>query len=544
MGVKGYRGTMDLVSSLFEEKNYKAFFLSLLNGLDLLETPVPPQKYEVDSLRLAWIKMQDNRAFETTKDKTAFFTFLNLGSNEMDACMFGKMERPGEKSTHVWLDLEVKTAQRGGEKSEIEAKLIDQVQTHAKEVMPMFFQDIMCVSAGFLDGVFVSAQTYHSGLDRCLSENEFYSFMREVVWSDDGMEYIRQITGIGNIRGIIRQIEDGTFKWHVDTRKKLDAIDNLLSQKRFVLCYAEAGSGKSVLATSLFMRHKNDPCPAKMLVMNQKFYKVLSMDKFYADKGCFFGSNQFLAALTADSIAIIDEAQRVNSYYLIEVLKRAKCLIAFGDERQSFYHTDNLDAPKDIAAKIESQIGVKAQHMSVRCPKRYDDFVALALESLTKIDAKPQCNRSSFNNYSIRVIRNFDEFIDAYNKDNSPRMFIPYGDRGAFSSDPLIKKAGLQLLDADTNDFYVGKQYVGDTFHAISFDVDNNYVYLPNLTLGLLYRKHVLTEERLITTNDKKRFLNELNILFTRGLKSLTIYVPDVPAYLHIMSVLKGFGIV
>lgn len=346
------------------------------------------------------------------------------------------------------------------------------------------------------------------------------------------------------IRWVLEKSWNSRFKWHVDTLKKLNTIDSFLPQERFILCYAEAGSGKSVLATSLFMRHKNDANPTKMLVMNQKFYKVLSMDKFYAGKECFFGSNQFLAALTPDTIAIIDEAQRVNSTYLVEVLKRAKCLIAFGDERQSFYRYDNLAGPKEIAADIESQIGIKAKCIQIKSPKRYDDFIASVLDSLTKIDAKPPRNKSCMYGYSVRVIRDFGEFIDAYSKDGSGRMFIPYGDREAFSSDFPMKAAGFQLLNTDDDDFYFGKKYVGDTFHAISFDVESNYVYLPNLTLGLLYRKYVLTEERLLSTDDKKRFLNELNILFTRGLKSLTIYVPDALAYLHIMSVLNGSGII
>ena len=64
-----------------------------------------------------------------------------------------------------------------------------------------------------------------------------------------------------------------------------------------------------------------------------------------------------------------------------------------------------------------------------------------------------------------------------------------------------------------------------------------------HLTLGFLYRKYVLTEGRLVTTDSRKRFLNELNILFTKGLKSLTMFVPDAMAYLRIVSVLKRSAI-
>ena len=544
MGVKGYRSTYGLISDLFDEKGYKNFSLALLNGLDLLETPGQPQKYEVDSLRLAWLKIAKNNAFGGAKPKDNFFMFLNLGSDEMDACMFGERELAVGKKTYVWLDIEVKSSLRGGVKEEIESALKQQVTRHSEVVMPSFFSDIDCVCVGFLDGEFVSAERQFQGKHSSLDEEEFYSFMTDVSWSDDGLKYIQQITGIGNIRGIIRKIEAGTFVYHVDTSKKLDALEKLTASERFIVCYGEAGSGKSVLATSLFMRHHTDPTnTSRMLVMNQKFYRVLSMEKFYADNGCFFGSDRFLEALTPDSVAIIDEAQRLEPDYLCKVLKKAKCLILFGDERQSFFGNDNLDGPNDIIGDIQSRTGIKGKIFPVKSPKRYDESVAVALESLTKIDAKPKRVESGSRNYSIRVIRDFDEFFDLYNKDDYGRMFIPHGDRETFFSDPRIEKRGIQLLDKDVIDFYAGKKYVGDTFHAISFDVDNNYVYLPNLTLDYLYQKRVLSEDRLTTTDEKKRFLNELNVLFTRGLKSLTVFVPDVAAYLHIMSVLKKSGI-
>ena len=544
MGVKGYRTTVGLVSDLFSEESYRAFSINLLNGLDLLETPKAPRRYEVDTLRSAWVTIANGGGFDCAKAKDNFFMFLNLGSDEMDACMFGEKELQEGKKTHVWLDIEVKTALRGGIRSEIETVLNNQVDSHAQDVMPTFFRDIMCVSVGFVDGDFASAKVHYQGATNSLSETEFYSFMKEVDWSDNGLSYIQQITGIGNIRDIIQKIENGTFKWHVDTLKKIDSLDRKLQTERFILCYGDAGSGKSVLATSLFMRHRQDTNKAKMLVINQKFYKVLSMDRFYNNKECFYGSDQFLNALTSDSVAIIDEAQRVSMDYLAKVLAKAKCLIAFGDQRQSFYYTDNLNRPMDIVKDIESQTGVIGQYIPIRSPKRYDDAVATALESLTKLDTKPQAKKGNLNNYSVRVMRDFDEFMDAYTKDDSSRMFIPHGDRDSFLHDSRIKERELQLLGTEDSDFYSGKKYVGDTFHAISFDVDNSYIYLPNLTLGNLYnKKDVLTEDRLSTVDEKQRFLNELNILFTRGLKSLTIYVPNAVAYLHIISVLKNSGI-
>ena len=79
---------------------------------------------------------------------------------------------------------------------------------------------------------------------------------------------------------------------------------------------------------------------------------------------------------------------------------------------------------------------------------------------------------------------------------------------------------------------YVNEDIIGNTLHAISFDVEHCYVYLPDLKIkeeqGKIYFINNST-----TDNEKTRKLhNELTILFSRGQLSLNIMVNDLKTYL------------
>ena len=85
------------------------------------------------------------------------------------------------------------------------------------------------------------------------------------------------------------------------------------------------------------------------------------------------------------------------------------------------------------------------------------------------------------------------------------------------------------------------ENYIGHTLHAISFDVENNFVYLKNVKISNVHGKDILTKEGCNTKDEESitKFLNELNILFTRGKKSLNIYTSDFEVYLYLSRKLK-----
>lgn len=85
-------------------------------------------------------------------------------------------------------------------------------------------------------------------------------------------------------------------------------------------------------------------------------------------------------------------------------------------------------------------------------------------------------------------------------------------------------------------------KFLGHTLHAISFDVENNYIYLNNVCVASKKGKDVLMKKDNESSNKEKitKFLNELNILFTRGKKSLNIYTNDLEVYLYLNKKLKS----
>ena len=85
------------------------------------------------------------------------------------------------------------------------------------------------------------------------------------------------------------------------------------------------------------------------------------------------------------------------------------------------------------------------------------------------------------------------------------------------------------------------ENYIGHTLHAISFDVENNYIFLKGTRIINHKKKDIIFRNDIEPTNEFEvtKFLNELNILFTRGKKSLNIYTDDLEVYLYLNKKLK-----
>lgn len=86
------------------------------------------------------------------------------------------------------------------------------------------------------------------------------------------------------------------------------------------------------------------------------------------------------------------------------------------------------------------------------------------------------------------------------------------------------------------------ENYLGHTLHAISFDVENNYICLKNVCVVNKKGKDLLMRKNDDSFNEERitKFLNELNILFTRGKKTLNIYTDDLEVYLYLNKKLKS----
>ena len=78
--------------------------------------------------------------------------------------------------------------------------------------------------------------------------------------------------------------------------------------------------------------------------------------------------------------------------------------------------------------------------------------------------------------------------------------------------------------------------YYGTTYHALSFDVDHCFVVLKSAKMVTIEGKrvpHHCSYYDSPSFDDIQIFLNELNILFTRGRESLNICINDIETYLY-----------
>lgn len=145
--------------------------------------------------------------------------------------------------------------------------------------------------------------------------------------------------------------------------------------------------------------------------------------------------------------------------------------------------------------------------------------------------------------FEINLFYSEEDFEDKYNNTKGlKKIYIPITQQqsGAIS----INDHSYEIADFMENGFSIEtvlENKVGHTLHALSFDVDHSFVFLSNINLvrmksekstkvhyGMYCRDKCDNKTKII------KFMNELNILFSRGRKSLNIYVNDILVYLFL----------
>jgi len=268
-----------------------------------------------------------------------------------------------------------------------------------------------------------------------------------------------------------------------------------------------------------------------LLLMNIKFYNTLNLNKYYNTKICTWSSDKFLNSNINDKICIIDECQRLSLDQIVQVAKKSKNLILFGDLEQSFMSNDLMCGKKDIENAIK-ELGKSTKLRPLKTVKRFSNSASKAIECLTNYtDFIPD---EKLHGYKINIYYNESDFLNSYkNYKGTKKIFTTYNNK-----DNKIMKIATErfwLAGWNYDNFatdYVNEDIIGNTLHAISFDVEHCYVYLPDLKIkeeqGKIYFINNST-----TDNEKTRKLhNELTILFSRGQLSLNIMVNDLKTYL------------
>lgn len=298
------------------------------------------------------------------------------------------------------------------------------------------------------------------------------------------------------------------------------------------------GTGKTVVAFKLFFENPD----TMFLIMNQKFYNSLGLTKYFIEGRCFFGSDTFLNNDLTDKIVIIDEVQRLSKEKILEIINSSKASVLFGDTGQAFMPNDlELDGHKLIEYLKENSVYV--HNKELKRSKRYNDSVEKALNFLTSRNITLK-EKIVLEDYKINLFYDVKDFLNEYHScKGAKKMFTTYDYKSNDSL--LIGDEIFSMADKKFYEFAISagpENFIGHTLHAISFDVENNFIYLKNVCVINRGKKDILVKKDSDLSNEINitKFLNELNILFTRGKKTLNIYTNDLEVYLYLNKKLKS----
>ena len=537
--IKKRSGSMNLKGIKISKKMYKKLNEigvsnlknNMLRGLDEFKkfTWSSFVKQEFDSLINCIKILDENDIFPNINDKQLFIINYYTDVTEMDIVTV----LSDDENRNVIIDVEYKSGE------EATMKLDEQINKRVTDHMRQLFLNEKYVIIGMNDDGFYKANYYDSETNiEINSLNELSELMSNFFGSDIVENVLTQANDLAGIHKLYSEMENGTFKYYEETKKTTEYIMEKISEgKKALVCMSKPGTGKTVVAFKLFFENEN----TLFLIMNQKFYNSLGLTKYFVEGRCFYGSDTFLNQDLSDKIVIIDEVQRLSKEYILEIIQNSKATVLFGDTGQSFMVND-LELSSHQLIKYLKDNGIYVQEKELKRSKRYNDTVEKSLNYLTSRNMELK-EKIKLEDYSINIYYDISDFLTAYYScKEGKRLYTTYD----FRDEPIVLIGDKKFIMAE-RDFYqysisVGyENYIGHTLHAISFDVENNFVYLKNVKISNVHGKDILTKEGCNTKDEESitKFLNELNILFTRGKKSLNIYTSDFEVYLYLSRKLK-----
>ena len=440
-----------------------------------------------------------------------------------------------KEDTNIVIDIEFKSGEFA------EEKLDSQISKRINEHMNQLFLNGKYIVIGMTDRGFYKACYYDS---KALVEISQMSDLVGIFHTLRNNEYVEailtQANNLAGIHSLYNDMENGKFKYYEETKRTTELIlKKIVDGYKAVVCLSNPGTGKTVVAFKLFFENED----TMFLIMNQKFYNSLGLTKYFVEGRCFFGSDTFLHQDLADKIVIVDEAQRLSKEFILKIINKSKATIIFGDTGQSFMVNDlELDGHKIINYLREN--GIYVYNKELKRSKRYNDSVEKALNFLTS-KASTIKEKIKLEDYEINLYYDVTDFLTEYhNCKSGKKMFTTYNYRD--QTNIMVGDEIFTMADKDFYSFSVStgpENFIGHTLHAISFDVENNFVYLKGVKVIKRKNKDILYKDEgyFCTEENITKFLNELNILFTRGKKSLAIYTDDLEVYLYLNKKLKNF---
>lgn len=488
-------------------------------------------KQEFSDLIKSLTSLDKSGIFDNIGDNQLFIFNYYTDVTEMDIATV----LLDKDNKNIVIDIEFKSGELA------QSKLDDQISKRINEHMNQLFLNEKYIIIGMTDDGFYKANYYDSKTNIEIDNIDDLISIFQILKNNEYVEAIlTQANNLAGIHSLYNDMENGKFKYYEETKRTTELILKKIDEGyKAIVCLSSPGTGKTVVAFKLFFENED----TMFLIMNQKFYNSLGLTKYFVKGRCFFGSDTFLQHDLSDKIVIIDEAQRLSKEYILEIVKKSKATIIFGDMGQAFMINDlELDGHKIINFLREN--GIYVFNKELKRSKRYNDSVEKALNFLTS-RASTIKEKVKLEDYEINLFYDINDFLNRYHScKNGKKMFTTYNFRSENSL--IVGDEIFTMADKDYYSFAVStgpENFIGHTLHAISFDVENNFIFLKDVKVIRRKNKDVLYRDdaSLCTEESITKFLNELNILFTRGKKSLSIYTNDLEVYLYLNKKLKNF---
>ena len=515
------------ISKHIETFNYSEGFLLGVNGFSL--NPLKSFRDEFKSVVEA-LMFLDNAIFKEKNvlDNQEFVFHFQNDVAEMDCVTFLTINK-----VPFFVDIEVKDTPHIDQ-------LKDQLDTREKDSLIQLNFEKNYIFIGFMNGLFkfavVKSDSVRTVYEDFESFKVFFAGLDGTV-SIDVRSLLKDVQSILKIQDIKAKIQNNNLKLYSATRDVINFVeDNIKNKKRLLIIYGNAGCGKTVAALSLFYKYKN----IKFLVLNKNLYSSLHLYEFYKNGTCFFGTDQYINGLDSQSIAIVDECQRLTIYDLTRIIQKARAVILLGDNNQAFCPNDLLLNEEEIKDYLVSKavldsdlIVTKRMKKTARYNSKVNNLLEVLHNNLPIIGYANQIKEKVGDEFSIGITMSENEFFEKYKGNiNFSKLYMPIV--SPMPNNIIINGRSFSVAGKEDPSFSIENYYfttIGNTYHAISFDVDNSFVVLKNIGLTKRNEQFYLYDKNrnpdLLTDEYLRKFSNQINILFTRGRKSLYILVDD-----------------
>ena len=414
MDIKGAIFNLDTIRSLYgiiDQFNFSDGFINGVDGFNL--SPLNKFKDEFPGVikTLEWLDV-NVFSLKSLSGKHEFVIHFENDVAEMDCVTFLTIN-----DTPYFVDIEVKDTEHIDQ-------LEEQFEERENNSLPQLNFSENYILIGFLNGSFEKAVVKTKDKRQVILDvNDFKGVFSHLSNKMIDIKLVlKDVEGILKIQDVKNKIASKEFKYYSATKDALDSIEaNIRNGKKILIVYGNAGCGKTVVALSLFYKYKN----IKLLVLNKNLYSVLSLRQFYENGTCFFGTNQFIDSLSSESVAVVDECQRLNHYDISRMASKAKAVVLLRDYNQAFAYGDSLLTEEELKQMLITQYSISEDDISTKRMKktaRYNSRVNRLLEVLH--------NNSPINGYanevkdkvgeeySVDVTMSEREFIDKYEGSN------------------------------------------------------------------------------------------------------------------------------